>query len=107
MRVVDLGVEVRALVGGGAAEQLASGGEVVGAGQQLVVRGDDRFELAVPLRHDAQLARIGGGGGIGEACLELAELVGGRGEAAMLLVLDGRPLGHDGSRLPAERPCIS
>ena len=96
-RRVDLVLEMGALVVGGGVEQLAGHGEVALAGADREVGGDDRLELAVPLRHDAQLVEVARRAGIGQAGLELAELVGQCGKAL-------RILGHDVDRGYRRRP---
>ena len=95
--VGDLGFGQRPLgVARGSTEQLAGGGEVTGTGLEPLPGPDERFELAIPLRHRAQERRIGVGLGIGEARLEFAELLSGRREAVGDAGID-----HVQSRLPA------
>ena len=77
-RLVDLVLEVGAFVLGGVLEQLAGDGEVTLPGAERLLGGDDRFELAVPARHGPQQVEVARRIGVGEARLELAELVGER-----------------------------
>jgi hypothetical protein len=95
-RRVDLGLHRRPIDRIGAGEQLVRGVEVARARAQRGVGLHDRLELAIPLGHDPELVGVGGGRRIGQARLELAELVGDGGEAGVDTGIE-----HDGPRLPA------
>ena len=78
---IELDLEQLAVDGAGADEQFL-GRVAVGAPPALADEGvDERPELPVPGGHDAQLGRIGGQRGVGEARLEVAELQLSGGES--------------------------
>ena len=95
---VDLDLHRRPVLLARAGVQLLCGFEVTEASAQRGVRLHDRLELAVPLRHDPELDRIRDGRRVGQARLELAELVGDGGEASVEAGVE-----HDAPRLPGRQ----
>ena len=97
-RPIELGLDEQPVVRVDAGQQLLRGLDVVAARPQGPVGGDDRFELAVALGHLSQLVGVGRGGGVGQARLQLAELVRDGGETAVETGIE-----HDDPRLSAGR----